>query len=372
MKNLLVLAITVASMTAIAQSEMSATATTSSESAAATTAAPVKKASAGKKSQKNTTKKDAKATKQTTSMAADIVAPIVSSENPITQKEEKAMTPASTAGAAGTSTAKVSEADAAKKWKGTFRTVTDMDEAKTNSIQTITTVGASYKASNKLTLKVSENFESLNASGVSNAEQRDLVNRSNFRAAYTDFAIASSLPAMIGTAEMPISLVYKKMSGDAVITQKGGYATADAFVELNLGIPYSITPKIDLSIDSQIRHVVKDSGPNSNRFLVIPSLSYTINDIVSVYQAAGLIVSTKENTDFRRTLERMYLATGVSISATKNLNFDINVSQDKAIYASPTSGIDLTEFSAYHANVAANTDRTLDAVAYELVATYNF
>lgn len=375
MTKLIVVAIAALSITAHAQTSASSNndvaakemTTTSSNQPAVTKKTNAKnlKAAAAKKS---------KETKASTSMATAVTAPIISSENPITSKEEKSMTPADINSAAGTSTAKVSETDAAKKWKGTLRTVTDIDENFTKSIQTITTAGVSYKASDKITLKISENFESLNASGLKaeDADKRELVDRSNFRAAYTDFAVATSLAGMMGSNDMPVSLNYKKMSGDAVITQKGAYSAADAFIELNAGLPYTLSPKVDLSIDGQIRHVLNDAKPNSTRALVIPTLSYTINQYLAVYQSAGLILSMKDNSEFRRAYERFSLATGLSVTATKNLSFDMNVSQDKAFYASPTSGVDVTGFKPYSTTSAAVADSTLDAVAYEFVAVYNF
>ncbi len=370
MKKLIVLAIAALSVTAFAQSETATVAGTETTVPAQVVA---KKSTSDKKAKKGSSKKE-KATKQTTSMATEVTSPVIANDTPITAKEEKSMTPADINTAAGVSTAKVSQADADQKFKGTLRAVTDMDESYTQSIQTLSTVGISYKAANKLTIKLAETFETLNATGIKadEADQRELVDRNNFRGAFTDLAVASSLPGMMGSNDMPVSLVYRKITGDAAISQKGKYSNIDGLVDLNVGLPYSLTPKVDLSIDGQVREVLNDEGPISTRVLLIPTISYTINDMVSIYQSAGLMVSLKDGSDLRRTRERLSIATGMSVAATKNLSFDLNVSQDKAIYTSPTSGSDITPFTLYSANNTADPKRNFDSVSYELAAIYNF
>lgn len=104
-------------------------------------------------------------------------------------------------------------------------------------------------------------------------------------------------------------------------------------------------------------------------------MTYAINDTVSVYQAASWIGSFKDAEALRRNYERMYLETGVTVTpqSVKGLSMTFMVDQDKAVYASPSSGIEVSGFSLYKPTEAASgPDATLDAVAYEAVIAYSF
>ena len=162
------------------------------------------------------------------------------------------------------------------------------------------------------------------------------------------------------------------MSGDAVLTQKSDYISDSAWLVGNLSIPYSITPQFDISVDTQIRHVFGKSVMDTNRMFVIPKATYTLNQVIGFYQSVGLISNYNDNLNLRRSYERVFLATGMGIKASKNLSFDFNINQDKAVYASPNSGVDVTNFSPYQSHAAITNDRTFDDVYYETTVALTF
>ena len=142
------------------------------------------------------------------------------------------------------------------------------------------------------------------------------------------------------------------MGGESEYTTTGGYSTSYNLVDVNFSVPYTLSPKWSLSIDTQYRTVDnkpkwktvsaegetfrrEDVSQNSNRFIVGPSLTYAINDTVSVYQAASWIGSFKDAEALRRNYERMYLETGVTVTpqSVKGLSMTFMVDQDKAVYA---------------------------------------
>ena len=240
-------------------------------------------------------------------------------------------------------------------------------------MQVLSKVGMSYKITDKLTVKAAQTFETLNAANNMDAGQRELIDRSNFRSAFTDISLSTTANGIFGSNALPISLNYKKITGDAVIAQKSTFASTDAMIDLNVSVPYTLNPKFDLSIDTQVRHIQNDNAEKSSyRILAIPTLSYNLNDVVSIYQGAGIILSMKDNSALRRNYERLNLSTGVAITASKNLSFDLNVSQDKAIYVNPNAAYDVTAFAPYQVTNASNSDRTFDTVSYEATVAYSF
>ncbi len=362
MKNLIVVAIAAISLAAVAQTNST---TNTNTTAAAVQPAAMTATPAAKKA-KNTAKKS----------TAAVVTPAAAM--PATTEQGTSMSPAgeksvTPSDAAGTSTTSLNDAAPTKKWKGSVSVTPSQDEADVTAIQVLTKTGLSYKIADKLTVKAAQTFETLNAGASMDDSQRELIKRSNFRSAWTDLSVSTSGKGILGSNDIAMSLNYRKVSGDAVISQLAAYAATDALIDLNINIPYTLNPKFDLSIDTQIRHAMNDNAAKSGyRLLAVPTLSYNVNDKVSIYQGAGMMLSIKDNTQFRRSAERLYIATGLGYAATKSLSFDLNVSQDKAIYLHPTTPFDVTPFQLYHANAATVADRTFDSVSYEASVAYNF
>ncbi len=368
MKQTLIIAIAMASITAFAQTETTTPAAATTTEAAPAVAAPAKKAV--KKAKK---KKAAKPSAQ----APAATAPAAKTET-VAPATTAAPAASMTAPAAGTSTATAAApAAATKKWSASAAVLSTNDYLTQGDIQTLSTVGGSYKVTDKLSVKVKQTFETLTAGPDLNTDtqKRDRIDSNNFRAAYSDMNISYKLPGILGSNELPISLNYKDMNGDAVYVTPGlgAYGTAHALVEANLSIPYTLSPKWEVSIDTQIRHVVRREGAsqNTHRVLAIPSVSYSVNDFVSIYQAAGAIFSFDRNERLRNTYQRAYLATGVSVVPTKGLTLDLNVSQDKAVSVTSDKPEAVTGFNLYSPTLAnGGTSATFDAVAYEGSITY--
>ena len=369
MKNLIIVAITAASLVAVAQT--STTTSTAPATAQTMEAQPVVKKA-----------KKAKKVKPSAQVAPAIKAPIVTADQLPATVQGAAVTPGITKEqnpAAGSSTTSVGDAVPVKAWKGSVSVTPSQSQTDATEIQTLSKVGFSYKVTPKVTLKAAQTFESLNAGNNLDPAQREYVNRSNFRSAWTDLTVSTTGKGIMGSNDLPISLNVRKVTGDAVVSQLGAYATVDALIDLNVSVPYTLSPRFDLSFDTQVRHAVKDiSEQNGYRLLAIPTLSYNINDVISVYQGAGMMFSFKDNSALRRNFERVSLSTGIGITASKSLSFDLNVSQDKAVYASPSSGKVVTGFTPYKstpadgATQAAINESTFDDVAYEATVAYSF
>lgn len=368
---MLIIAIAMASVIVNAQTEPAAApATAPAATEQVTTEAP---AAPAKKAAKKA-KKVKKAKPSAKAPAAAPVAPVVTA--PAVEAAPVAAPATTMAPAAGTSTATAAAPAAdAKKWGVTAQVLSSNYALSQGDIQTLTSIAASYKITDKIKIKAKQTFETLSAGpDLSNDPQkREMIESNNFRPTFADFSVSSTLPGFLGSNELPVSLNYKYITGDAIYTQLGGYAGAHAMVEGNLSIPYTLSPKWELSIDTQIRHVVAKAGDNTHRVLAIPSLSYAVNDMINVYQAAGLIYSFDRNERFRNVYQRSYLATGVSVVPVKNLTLDVNVSQDKAIFVTSDKDYDVTNYSLYNPNVSEKgQDRTFDFVAYEGSLTYSF
>lgn len=359
MKNTLIIAIAMASITATAQTS--------------STAAPKKKASvAAKKS-------------AVTIAAATTPAPAIDASAPTATAQVAAAdvpTPS-----AGTSAANVSaQAVPAKKWSAKAQLYSTTDFTNTQNIQNLTTFSGTYKVLPKLGIKAGQTFETLTNGRDTSDATRELTKSNNFRTAYTEFGVSTSLPGFAGSDDLALGVNLKVMGGESEYTTTGGYGSAYNFVETNFSVPFTLSPKWSFSVYSQWRAVDnrpkwkyyengrrEDISQNSNRFLVIPSLTYTINDYVSVYHAAGWIGSFKDAEALRRNYERIYMETGVTLTPIKNLTMTFMVDQDKAVYASPSSGVEVSGYSFYKPTEAAGgPDATLDAVAYEAVIAYTF
>ncbi|MBC7467375.1 MAG: hypothetical protein H7256_15400 [Bdellovibrio sp.] len=379
MKKILALAIVLASVITSAQTGTATTAPAATTNEAAPAAAtPVAKGKV-KKAKKKAAKPSAQATKIENNVAltqkeTGTATTAVATEN----KDKEAVQAAATA--AGTTTAAVSDVSSTKKWGGAIKMYSTDDMSDMKNIQTLTSVGASYKVSDKLTLKAAQTFETLTVGdGLSDsAKKREMVDQSNFRPSHLDLTAATKLPGFWGSNEVAASFNYRAMGADAVYTTIGSYKSVYSMFEANASIPYSIAPKVDLSIETQWRHNIAKKGPNTNRVLAIPYLSYAFNDVFSVYQAAGGILSMRDNTDFRRNYTRGYLETGVSITPVKNFNISLDISQDKVIQSS-NDGVDVTNWTPYSNQLSANgateadrAERTIDAVAYEMYISYSF
>lgn len=359
MKKTMIIAIAMASITATAQTSAPA-------------AAPVKK-KAAVAAKKSTVKKAA-----AVQVAAVEPAPAAASTfqaAPAIEERKVASTDVQiTPAAQGESTASVAAPAAAqKKWGAKVQLYSTTDATNTQNIQNLTTFSGSYKVLPKLTAKVGQTFETLTNGRDTSEETRELTKTNNFRTSYTDLGVATSLPGFAGSDELPLSVNFRVMGGTSEYTTTGAYSALYNLVDVNFSVPFTLSPKWSLSIDNQWRTSDFKEKANANRLISGPSLTYTINDYVSVYHSVSWIGSFKEAEQFRRNIERFYMETGVSITPVKNLSMTFMVDQDKAIYASPTSGVDVTNYSLYKPTESANgADATLDAVAYEAVIAYTF
>lgn len=363
MKRIITVAIALASINAFAQTE---TAAPAAAPAATTATAPVKKVKAAKKVAKKASKPKAmNATAEAVKVAeaTPATAPVVAGTDVPSP-------------AAGTSTATVTAPAATpKKVSGSVSTFSTADYLAPRDVQTLTSIGVSYKPMDKLSLKVKQTFETLTAGPVlsENAEDKQKIEDNNFRPTYADFTVGTTLPAVMGSGAVAASLNYKLISGDAIYSTTGGYSTAYGMWEANLSVPYSITPKVDLSIDSQWRHVISTNGPsaNSNRFLVIPTASYTISDLFSVYQSAGLIWSLRDNNELRQRYQRLYLETGVTMTPAKGFSVTLAMEQDHAIAVRAGEADRVSTLDIYNPTQATD-GATFDAVAYDMSLAYTF
>ena len=356
MKNILVVAITAMSLAAVAQTSAPTT-TAAAPTATAAPTAPVKKA-----------KKAVKPSAQV--VPAVETAPAAAPATAMAPEGEKTVTPND---AAGTSTTSAAAAAPVKAWKGSVSVTPSSLQSDVAAVQVLTKAGLSYKVAEKLTVKIAQTFETLAATENTNAEHREWMERSNFRSAYTDVSLSTTGKGILGSNDLPLSFNYKKMSGDALLVQKTTFASIDTTLDLNATVPYTLSPKFDLGIDTQARYYINDIAAKSSfRFIVSPTLSYNINDKWSVYQGAGMILSLKDNADMRRNYERLSISTGVGYAASKSLSFDVNVSQDKALYINPVQPLEVTSFTPYKTTDASSRSRTFDSVGYEASVAYNF
>ena len=376
MKNLIIVAITAASLVAVAQ--------TSTTAPTAPAAAPTMEAQPPAMEAQPVVKKAKKAKKaKPSAQVAPAVAPVVTTDQLPATVQGSALTPGITKeqnpAAAGTSTTSAGDAVPVKSWKGSVSVTPSQNQTDAQEMQTLSKIGLSYKVTPKVTVKAAQTFESLNAGKNLDLEQRTYIDRSNFRSAWTDITLSTTGKGILGSNDLPISLNVRKVTGDAVISQLGAYGAVDALIDLNVSIPYTLSPRFDLSIDTQIRHAMRDVASESgHRLLAVPTLSYNVNDVISVYQGAGMMFSLKDNGAFRRNYERLSLSTGVAITASKSLSFDLNVSQDKAVYVNPGAAQQVTGFTPYQstpadgATQAEIAKRTFDDVAYEATVAYSF
>ncbi len=372
MTKALIIALALASITATAQTASTATEvapapTTAQEQA---TAAPTKKVS--KKRMKK-----AKPTAEQTAKQVDDLATSSSTKIPKAPTATNVEPVSPVLGTpAGTTEAKVDAgAGPAKNWALKAQVYSTTDYLDTQDVQTLTSLGGSYKLIPKLTVKATETFETLTNGRDTSAETRELTRSSNFRTAFSDVGLSSSLPGMLGSDEMPISFNWKFLSGTADYITTGKYAKINAVYDFNWSVPFTINPKWSTSIDSQIRLYDKKEGldRDGQRTSVSGTVTYTINDFVSVYQSGGTLFSTKDSNEVRLNVQRISLETGVTITPVKNLNVSFNINQDKAIYASPTSKAEVSSFTLYKPNEAASgPDATFDSVAMEALVTYAY
>ena len=258
------------------------------------------------------------------------------------------------------------------KFKFILSATPSVNSTDTESIQALTNFKVLYQVTNKSNINITQTFETLNASKNLELGKRELIDRQNFRAAYITVGLFSELSGIFGSKEIFQSFSFRKMSGDAVMIQKADFPGDSALLVSDTFIPFALNANLDLKLNTQIKHVFDKAGFESNTLQGIPSLSYSFNEIFRVYQSAGIIANFKDNFSLRRTNERLFLATGVGIIPTPNLKLDFNVNQEKAYYASPSSGTDVTSFRLYQSSPADISSRTLDTVSYESTITYIF
>lgn len=279
---------------------------------------------------------------------------------------------------AGTSTVETAAAEPSKKWSGSVQLYSNTDSQSTYDVQTLTTMTAGYKVLPKLSIKAAQTFETLSQrtalTGDAKVSRENKINDSNFRPAYFNFILGTSVDGIFGSDPISLSINHKNMNGDAYYVTKGGYASIHSQIEASAATNYTFNPNWSASVYAQWRHNVSKAGPqaNSNRALVIPSLTYTFNDFVSVYQSAGVIASFTDNDQLRNAYQRAYLGTGVTVNPLKSLSISGYVAQDKAYYASAASGYEVSNFTPYKATNASTADATFDSVSYEVIATMSF
>lgn len=371
MKMLTLVSLLVAASVASAQTETApAQPAAAAPTEKAAPAVPVKKAKKAKKVAKP--KAEMKSETMTPAAAATQteLAPA-----PATTTAAPAVTPAANT----TTTAAETVAPPAKKWSASLMVNPSVDYNSPKEVGSLTKIGAGYKITPKIKASVGQTFQSVAVESAP-AEYREYVNANNFRAAYTDLTVSTSVPGMLKSDDISVSLNARLLTEDALYSRvdTAGY---DTIYDLNIAMPYTITPKVSVELFTQLRNVQQnDFNHKANRVIFGPSISYAFNDIVSVYQAANVIVSLKDGADFRRSRERGYLETGVNLAPpVKGLNITMLVSQDKEINAG--AGNTVTPFNLYKPNdgtlvngerVAANGEKTMDIVSYEAVVSYSF
>lgn len=302
-------------------------------------------------------------------------APAAAQAAPATEERKVASTEVQVTPAAqaqGASTANAAAQAAPKKWSAKAQIYSNTDSRNTQNIQTLTTFSGSYKVLPKLSAKIGQTFETLTNGRDTSEETRALTKANNFRTAYTDFGVSTSLPGFAGSDELPLSANFRVMGGTSEYTTTGSYSALYNLVDVNFSIPYTLSPKWSLSIDNQWRTADFKEKANTNRFIAGPSLTYTINDYVSVYHSVSYIGSFKDAEELRRNIERFYMETGVTLTPIQSLSMTFNVNQDKAMYASPTSGVDVTNYSLYKSTDSVAGGDTLDDVSYEAIVAYSF
>jgi hypothetical protein len=338
---------------------------------AATTKTAMKKAAKTKKVKKA----KPKAQLTTTSAPAMAAAPVEA--------------PAVVAPAAGTSVVTETAAPApAKKWGASVNVNPAVDYTAPTEVSALTTFGVSYKVTDAWKASLKQTFESVAPESkrklsaaeaealtgddlearVVEANDRADLDTNNFRAAYTDLVASTSLPAMLGSDAIALSIGTRITNRDATVTRTGSLGSINAHYEANVVVPWTITPKWSTSVLGQYRHYdMQNDG--QDRVIALPSVSYAFNDVVSMYQAAGILYSTQKAFELRLRRTRALLETGLDIAPMKGLTVNLNINQDKSIDSSVD---EVTDFNIYKPSVASTGQTTLDAVAYEANISFSF
>ena len=359
MKSILFAGVVALALTSLAQqTQAPAAATAPAATETTTTAQPEMKKAVAKKA-----KKKAKPKAQTAQPAPAVV------DSEMKNTSVPAVSPVVAAPAEGTSVATNTAAAApTKKWGASINVNPSSDFNTPDQVGALTTLGASYKVTDSWKATLKQTFESVAPESLTDSNERSSIDSNNFRAAYTDLVASTSLPAVMGSDAIALSFGTRIINRDALVTRSGTLVPINAHYEANVIGPWTITPNWSTSVLGQYRHYdMQNDG--QDRVIAMPSLSYAFNDVVSMYQAAGVLYSTQKafNLEFRRT--RALVETGLDIAPKKGLSINLNINQDKAIASSVD---EVTPFNVYKPSTASAGQATLDAVAYEANISYSF
>ncbi len=287
-----------------------------------------------------------------------------------------AATPAvAVAPAAGTSTAAPAAAAApTKKWGASITLNPSSDFSTPSAVGTLSTLAGSYKVTESWKAALKYTAESVAAESVE-GQSREYIDSNNFRTAYIDVAASTSRPSVLGSDAISLAISVRETAKDALIVREGALLGMNRHIDVTAVAPFTITPKFTVSVLGQYRNMDTDDD-RLDRVIVMPSASYAINDVVSVYQAAGYMNSTQAGWELRPRRERLLLETGVDIVPAKGLSINLNVNQDK-ILSSTRPGETVTDLSLYKpvdvtADQKAAGAKSFDAVTYEAIIAYSF
>jgi hypothetical protein len=372
MKMLTLVTLLVAASVVTAQTETAAPAAAPSEvktEVAAPAKTEMKKAKKVKKAAKP--KAEMKATPVTPMPPAVTAAPMAA------PAMTTVVAPATTVAvpAANTTAVKATEVAApTKKWSASISVNPSVDFNTPKEVGTLTKVGGGYKLTDKIKASLGHTFQSVAAESVQGSS-RDYIDRNNFRSAYTDLGVSTSVGGILKSDDISIAANARIYSTDALVTREGAGAAVQSLYDINITMPYTITPKISAAMFTQIRHS-QFSGTDMDRIILSPSVSYAFNDVVSIYQSVGYMLATQDELQFRKRRERATLETGVDIAPMKGLSINLNVNQDKAI-STNVGGEAVSGFNLYKPNDGTNGafadgSNAFDYVSYEAVVAYSF
>jgi len=363
MKMLTLMTLLVAASVVTAQTEMAAPAESAAQTSKTEMAASAKKI------------KKAKKPKKAVKPKAEITAPAAPVAAMNTTAAVTIAAAANTAPAMNTTAAATSNVVApAKKWSAAISLNPSADFNAPKMVGALTKISAGYKLTDKIKASMGHTFQTVAADSVIGAS-RDYVNQNNFRSAFTDVGLATSVAGVLKSEDISIAGNARIYSTDALMTREGAGAAVQTLYDLNITMPYTLTPKISTALFTQVRHM-QFTGSDMDRIILSPSVSYAFNDVVSIYHAAGYMLATQDEMALRYRRERLTLETGLDIAPIKGLTINLNVNQDKAI-GTAVPGEAVSGFNLYKPNdgnggVLANGSNAFDYVAYEAVVSYSF
>ena len=272
-----------------------------------------------------------------------------------------------------------------KKWAGVISLNPSSDYNSSSSLNVTTKIGGSYKVFEKYKILLAQAFETVPLKPYYSEDLKADIDHNNFRSMYTDLGFSTNVPGTLRSDDISLALMARILNHDSIYNK-----TLDAGIrtkyDFNISIPYTVTPKLNLSLFTQLRHYQKAAIEQANdhmtnRLLFGPTISYALSDRLTFYQILSSMTSLIDGTDFRRSRERAYLETGLRITPPiKGLSISLNVNQEKEILAK--KGYTVTPFTLYKPhdgvldsdgyNRAENGEKINDYVTYAGLISYSF